>query len=331
MFTCEKCYEEFEYNSLFIRHCNKKRNCGTIENITNVFNAKIELIDNKINNITMKSFRSNDKCYFCNKIYSTKCNLQKHIKNICHIKKDLLATQEEIINKKNRVLKELHKQQEVKINNLQKKLNNLEKKICDYELDKTNFDKSKHEDNQTNKDNQTNITNIDNQTNITYQTINNNIVNNNLIVNINPLGKETLHHISLKDYKKYLNGFFPGFIEFIEKVHFDENTPENHNICITNIKSPFMNVYEDDKWLLKDRNEIIQDLMSKKYNLLVKKCDEFEESNQINNKIVENFREFEENYYDNEATRNTKKNILLMIYNNKNKVIDKIKQKNIKT
>ena len=58
----------------------------------------------------------------------------------------------------------------------------------------------------------------------------NNTINNNLTVNINSFGKEDLSHITLEDYKKYLNGFFKGFIEFIEKVHFDKNSPKNRNL-----------------------------------------------------------------------------------------------------
>lgn len=63
---------------------------------------------------------------------------------------------------------------------------------------------------------------------------------------------------------------------FIEKIHFGENAPENHNIC----------VYEDNKWIT-IKNDIIDDLITKKYNL--SKCIELEELKQINNKIVKNF------------------------------------------
>ena len=89
-------------------------------------------------------------------------------------------------------------------------------------------------------------------------------------VNINSFGNESLSHITKNDYKKFLSGLFPGFIKFIEKIHFDENAPENHNICITNLKSKYMCVYDGDDWITKDKNETIDRFIAKKYNLLVK-------------------------------------------------------------
>jgi hypothetical protein len=65
--------------------------------------------------------------------------------------------------------------------------------------------------------------------------------------------------------------------------------------------------------------------MTKKLNILVNKCEELEENNIINETIVDNFAEFQNNYRDDKAKKNTKKDIELMIYNNKDKVKDKIK------
>ena len=64
-----------------------------------------------------------------------------------------------------------------------------------------------------------------NITNINNGTINNGTINNNnLIVNqnvtINPFGKEDLSHISEEKYKIYIKQLLPGFIKFIQDVHF---------------------------------------------------------------------------------------------------------------
>ena len=142
-----------------------------------------------------------------------------------------------------------------------------------------------------------------------------NITNNNLMLNINSFGNENLSHITINDYKNFFTGFFPGFIKFIEKIHFDENMPENHNICITNLKSNFMFTYNKGKWLSKDKNHTIDTFIAKKYNILVNKLDELEELKQIDEKILEKFNAFAKNYLDAEAQRNTKNDIMLMIYN----------------
>jgi hypothetical protein len=151
-------------------------------------------------------------------------------------------------------------------------------------------------------------------------TINN--TQNNLIM-INSFGKEDLSHIDIKDYNKYLNGFFPGFIKFIEKIHFDEKAPENHNLCITNLRSKYISIFDNKKWLMKEKSDIIDNLLIKKYNQLSDKCEELEASNQIDKKTIENFEEFCQNYTDKEAQKATKNNVILMIYNN----IDKLKNK----
>ena len=147
-----------------------------------------------------------------------------------------------------------------------------------------------------------------------------NITNNNLMVNINSFGNESLSHITINDYKRFLSGLFPGFIKFIEKVHFDENAPENHNICITNMNSKYMFTFDRGDWLSKERNDTIDKFIAKKYNILVDKFDELEEQNQLDDKILEKFNIFAKNYQDKEAQKYTKNEIMLMIYNNKNKI-----------
>ena len=154
----------------------------------------------------------------------------------------------------------------------------------------------------------------------------NNINNNNLYVNINSFGKENLSHITEKDYKKYMSGFFPGFIKFIEKIHFDINMPENHNIYITNLKSRYTTIYDNEnkKWLTKNKDEIIDNLIRKNYNILDGKCDEFEEK-EINDDVIKKFRTFQKNYIDEESQKNTKNDVMLLLYNNRDKV-EKVKK-----
>jgi hypothetical protein len=173
----------------------------------------------------------------------------------------------------------------------------------------------------TNKINelQKSIDNLKNKEIITTHNITNNI-QNNLIVNINSFGKETLDHITLQDYKKYFNSFFKGFISFIEKVHFDDNVPENHNICITNLKSKDIKVYEGDKWVAKPKTDIIDKFLRKKLNTLIDKCEELEDTEQISDKVVDKFSEFQINYMDDSAKKNTKNDVILMMYNNKDKI-----------
>ena len=170
-----------------------------------------------------------------------------------------------------------------------------------------------------NKELKTNITVNNNNNNN-----NNNIIinNNNLHININPFGEEDISHITDKDYKKFMTGFFPGFINFIKKIHYDDEMPSNHNIYISNIKSKFAYVFEDNKWNLKNKNMLVDKIITTKYNILDNKCDELEEAGLINDNIIDQFDEFKNNFINGgeETTKNVQNDIALLLYNNKQKV-----------
>jgi hypothetical protein len=117
-----------------------------------------------------------------------------------------------------------------------------------------------------------------------------------------------------------LSGFFKGFLDLIEKIHFDDNMPSNHNICITNLKSPYLLVRQGDKWISKPKKEVLDNFISKKYIFIDEKCNELEKKNIISKKIVKDFREFQHTYDNTESQINTKKDIIMMLYNNKNKI-----------
>ena len=289
MHKCNICKKEFKYKYLLTKHESRKRKCGNIEDIIENYKEKIEVINKEILEKTEMSLEKKMQCLFCNKIFINKTNIKRHIDNSCNIKMDLLNEKTKLENE---------------INEINEKNNNREHENQIQELRNTIMKLLKKQ-----------------SANINITNNKNKITNNNLVVNINSFGNENLSHITKNDYKKYLSGLFSGFIKFIEKVHFDENMPENHNICITNLKSKYICVYDDcGKWIAKDKNETIDRFIDKKYNLLVTKLDEMEENKELDEKTMNNFLRFTENYKDKEAQKITKNDIILLIYNNKNKV-----------
>jgi hypothetical protein len=325
MYKCDKCCKEFKYNYLLTRHINKKKSCDIIGSVNNkeiiladdkinkFMNINIKNIDNKIkiidrniektnkkiNKETDESLKNN-KCLFCDKIFLKKYNLSRHIKKYCLLSRDLFDSNNNLLIEKDKLLIEKDKLLEEEKN-----------KQRDNELKMLRMSMAKLLKKQSANINIVNNKIINN---------NNKIINNNVVVNINSFGNENLSHITNKDYKKFLSGFFPGFIQFIEKIHFDENVPENQNVCITNLKSKYMYIFENGKWAIKERNELIDKFIAKKYNLLVDKLDELEENNEIDEKTLEKFNRFSKNYQDIEAQKNTKNDVMLMIYNNKDKI-----------
>ena len=91
---------------------------------------------------------------------------------------------------------------------------------------------------------------------------NHNIINNNINITINPFGKEDMSHITDANYKKYMLDIFPGFVNFITKIYYDEQMPSNHNVCIKNIKSNHGYFYDGEKWNIIDRDDLINNLIS---------------------------------------------------------------------
>ncbi len=303
MYFCEKCKKDFNKKYLLVRHQNRKKPCDNIDNININYDKQIQDKNNLIEQTLQKSLETKTLCLFCNSILINKGNLTRHINTFCKVKKEMVQDINKIIEEKNKLIEQKNKQLEIDDNKYIR-----EQLLI---LLKENKELKKN----TSQNTPQNIT-------INNPTINNTINQNNLVV-INPFGKEDLSHITLEDYKIYLKGFFPGFIKFIEKIHFDDNS-NNKNICITNLKSKYLSVHDGNKWITRDKNEVIEKLMENKLNILTDKCEEFEESNKINKKIAQNFEEFCENYNDDKAQKSTKNDIITMIYDNK----DKIKGKN---
>ena len=336
MYNCEKCKKKFEFNSILIRHKSKKNGCKLnivdydeiIIDINNKFNDTnnkinnlkntINETNNKIRNITKNILENKTQCIYCKKIYATKGSMDRHINNSCVEKKSLDTEKinlEENLNKLEEELKIL----QIKLNNTQIEQQR-QHKVIEQEKERKRDEENKELKAMIEKllERQP-IQPIQNITN------NNNINQTNNVIMINNFGNEDLSHITLQDYKKYFSTYFKGFLNFIEKVHFDDNMPENHNICLTNLKSKDIKVYENDKWIAKPKTDVIDKFLRKKLNTLIDKCEELEESDQIAEKVVDKFSEFQINYMDDKAKKTTKDDVILMIYNNKDKIKDKVK------
>ena len=93
-------------------------------------------------------------------------------------------------------------------------------------------------------------------------------INNTQNIQLNSYGNEDMNHItdSMKtELLKIPYGMIP---KMIEEVHFNDNKPENKNIALTNKKDNKIKVYTGNKWIYKDKDEIINDLVDGKYFIL---------------------------------------------------------------
>ena len=233
---CDLCNKYFKYNSQLIKHKNNKRKCIDIKDKNNEEIKR--LYNNILQQIKDKLEKSNkDKCYFCDKSYSTKGNLKNHINNNCKIFIQLKSEKDKF-----------------------KKLINNNKK--DNELEKIKQELQKI------KETIPTATNINIQNNI-------NITNNNeLHIHINNFGKEDLSHISNNDYKQYIKDMYTGLINLIKHVHCSKDKPQNYNVYLTNFKGKYIKIFKDNMWLIDDMDDVIDQLKDDKISILNKKVEE---------------------------------------------------------
>ena len=96
-------------------------------------------------------------------------------------------------------------------------------------------------------------------------TTNNNITNN---IQINGFGSEDTSYIT----EKMLDGLliYPGTMvpNLVALTHFNKDHPENKNLKITNVKSKYVKIYSDGKWILQNKEDVIDNIMNSNYIVL---------------------------------------------------------------
>ena len=140
---------------------------------------------------------------------------------------------------------------------------------------------------------------INSKTNINEGTINNasrdiNTTNN---IQINNYGSENIDYITDKVFKKLLLKPMSAITRLIELKHFHPKHPENHNVKITNIHDKYAKIYQDKKWLIKHKKDVVEELVENGYA-------DFEEFKDLNEdelaeKIKERYTLMHKNYHDN--------------------------------
>ena len=270
------------------------------------------------------------ECIICNYSTNIKSHLNRHLKTKKHRVNE--ETRRKNINENDKNIQK-HPQ------NIQKHPQNIHKKLrmypCNYcEETFTNFSNKRRNELHRCKEN-TNVSNsiITNQGNQikklekamenqkkemakhiellltkvgnNYTTINNTNTNN---IQLNNYGSEDLSHITdaLKTY--LIKHPFGAIQQLIEKIHFNRDKPENINLMITNKRDNKISVYEDGKWVYRNKKKTIQRLIDNKYYILddhyndidEKELSEFNHTNykSFSEKMDENDKQLLEQLYE---------------------------------
>lgn len=136
-------------------------------------------------------------------------------------------------------------------------------------------------------------------------------------IHLNNYGKEDLSHItaSLKtQLVKIPYGMIP---KLIEAVHFNDERPENKNIALTNSRDNKIKIFSDNKWIYKDKEQTINDLVDGKYYILDSHFDSVSEDlGSMGRTNYYNFKEYF-NSEDKEFVNKLKRECELVLLNNR--------------
>ena len=222
------------------------------------------------------------KCDFCPKTFTIHANKRRHEMYRCKENPDFL---DKLINDKNNRIKNLEKDKE-SLKKSNEKLEAEKKEL--YKQVSTLLDK-----------------------------VGDTNIQNNII--LNSYGKEDLSHITDALKTELLSIPYGAIPKMIEAIHFNDEKPENKNIMIPNKKDNLVKVFEGDKWIYKNKNETITDLVDSKYNIIDDHYDEMDSAEKVNQNIKTTFTKFRKFYEegDEEMVANLKKQCELVLLNNR--------------
>lgn len=154
-------------------------------------------------------------------------------------------------------------------------------------------------------------------------TMTNNTTTNNTynILNVNSLsdiklvayGKEDMSFITPANYDKIFKRGRNAVIEFIQFLHFNASHPENHNIYISNIRDDYALIFDGSRWMLQQRNKVLDDMYIDSISTLDDKYYERKKTNP--DLIVTKFEQFLEKRTDDKVVNDIKAELKLLIYN----------------
>lgn len=96
-----------------------------------------------------------------------------------------------------------------------------------------------------------------------------NITNNNFII-INNFGEENTEYLHDDEtfIKKCVESPMLSIQKYLDAVHFNKDHPENNNIKLTNLQSPFMDYFKNGNWKKIEQRVLIPNIIHKSVNVI---------------------------------------------------------------
>ena len=233
------------------------------------------------------------ECDFCKKIFSRYDSLNRHQKTCKEKKKE-----EEVKESMTELVKLLNGQ-----------LEGYRK-----ELDKRDIDFKKELDK---RDKQIDEQNKQIQELIKKAGINNNTINVQNNIKLLGYSDTDRSHLTDNDILKCLNHSNFCIPRLIEKIHFDVNKPENHNVYISNLKNKYVMMYDGEKWNCKDRDDQINSLIDDNESIIEYKLEEWIENGKKYPEMMRKFKRYIDKKENDKVIEAVKNEIKLLLYNNR--------------
>lgn len=144
---------------------------------------------------------------------------------------------------------------------------------------------------------------------------NNNILgNNNIMLNITltPYNDPNLENVE-KYYKEAIKKAFMSVPTLIERIHFNEKMPENHNILMSNFRSKVLKVFNGKKWETMDEDKLIEELIDANE----KELENYADSNEDHMKYIKKYKEIKERDGEEKVNNDLKTEVKKVLYDNR--------------
>lgn len=268
------------------------------------------------------------KCEICDKTFGKKSHYMTHLnKKIKCVKSHdkpintkTYGELIEIVNELTNEIKELTNKDNGSVNKLKKtniKLTDTNKKLATKNKDMA----KKLKEYMKNIKNLTKINKKnEKQAKISNCKIVDNTHNDSCIIKLNAFGKETINMNDKKMARQIIDRGYYAPDEYILRIHFNKQNPQNHNAYISNLKTDIAYVFNGEAWEVRDRDEVIDELKAASMEYIKTQYDkiEFDPSNRKDNATVAKNDRLMESYEDeDEKYFSIDKRIELIMYNNR--------------
>ena len=272
-FICESKLEDISIDEIFDRYFKNhvaknvaKNQVNVAKNQVNVAKIDPNVAKNESNVAKNKSNVAMDllRCKYCNRKFKHTSSRYKHENNRCKKRKKSVD-----LDKKTQILldakvKELEEQKKKEIEELKKSF-----------MDKLDIVLRK-KDEETMQLITTSRGGNQLMTNCNVDARNQNF---NLVLNLNSYKNTDHSHLRDQDYLECIRKGNMGIPYLIEKIHFNPEKPENHNIFVNNIKSDYIKLFDDGKWKTAMQYETVNMMVQDKANLVEDKIEEWYDTN----------------------------------------------------